>query len=229
MPGDGPIAEESKEFGLLGFIEGKPAPVADLDEDRVPVYPHLIMREFLAFGLMMMALLAVSVLFNAPLEEIANPGKTPNPAKAPWYFLSLQELLHYAPPFIAGVFIPGLLVLTMCTIPYYRGRMVLVPVGFLVMSLIVPLSDGLIWSAIHAAAPDFANATRIYGLPTIFLLTIAYFVVAKWSLRPEFDDPAVVERTRKRLFVLFVIMLAILVVIGQFFRGPEWRWVWPWR
>ena len=229
MPSDGPVAQEDKEFGLLGFIEGKPAPVADLDEDRVPVYPHLIMREFLAFGLMTMALLVVSVLCNAPLEEIANPGKTPNPAKAPWYFLSLQEMLHYAPPFIAGVFIPGLLVLTMCTIPYYRGRMVLVPVGFLVASLIVPLFDGLIWSMIHAAAPDFADAIRIYGLPTIFLLTIAYFVVAKWSLSPQFDDPVVVERTRKRLFVLFVIMLAILVVIGQFFRGPEWRWVWPWR
>jgi len=225
---DGVGTATDKEVGLLGFIEGRPAPVADLDEDRVSVYPHLIMREFLAFGLMVMALLVVSVLFNAPLEELANPSKTPNPAKAPWYFLSLQEMLHYAPPFIAGVFIPGLLVLTMCTIPYYRGRMVLVPVGFLIASLIIPLFDGLIWSAMHAVAPAFANSVRIYGFPTILLLTISYFVVAKWSLAPRFDDPATVERVRKRSFVMFVIMLAILVLIGQFFRGPEWRWVWPW-
>lgn len=227
--GDGAATQESKDLGLLGFIQGAPAPVADLDEDRVSTYPHLIMREFLAFGIMMAVLLVVSVMFNAPLEEIANPGKTPNPAKAPWYFLSLQEMLHYAPPFIAGVFIPGLLVLTMCTIPFYRGRMVLVPVGFLITSLVIPLFDGIIWSGIHAVAPGFANMTRIYGIPTIILLTISYFVVAKWSLNPRFDDEAVVEKYRKRMFVLFVIMLTILVLIGQFFRGPEWRWVWPWR
>ena len=229
MTPDGSTTQESKEVGLLGFIEGRPAPVADLEDDRVPTYPHLIMREFLAFGVMLMVLLIVSVLFNAPLEEIANPGKTPNPAKAPWYFLSLQEMLHYAPPFIAGVFIPGLLVLTMCTIPYYRGRMVLVPVGFVICALVVPLFDGLIWSGIHAIAPGFADTIRIYGLPTIFLLIVAYFVVAKWSLNPRFDDPAVVEKYRKRMFVAFVIMLFILVMIGSYFRGPEWRWVWPWQ
>src|SRR5579871_4186351 len=147
----------SKEYGLLGFIHGAQGPGTSRDDDRVPSYPHLISREFLAFGLMFTALLVISILFDAPLEELANPAKTPNPAKAPWYFLSLQELLHYAPPFIAGVFIPGLLVVTMCTLPYFKGRFSLIPVGMLVMSLIVPMFDGLIWSALHTVMPGFAD------------------------------------------------------------------------
>lgn len=222
-------AGEGKEFGLLGFIEGRPAPVAKLDDDRVPVYPHLVSREFLAFGIMLMVLLVVSFFFDAPLEELANPGKTPNPAKAPWYFLSLQEMLHYAPPFIAGVFIPGLLVLIMCMLPYFRGRMVLLPVFMLVASLVVPLFDGLLWAGIHTFAPGFADATRVYGLPTLVLLIASGFWLAKVVLSPTFDDQAVVELYRKRVFIVFVVMLTILVLIGQFFRGPEWRWVWPWQ
>src|ERR1019366_2456989 len=118
-----PGSSDDKEYGLLGFIEGHPKNIPDPDADRVSSYPHLVAREFLAFGLMLATLMVVSFLFDAPLEELANPGKTPNPAKAPWYFLSLQEMLHYAPPFISGVFIPGLIVIVMCTIPYWRGRL----------------------------------------------------------------------------------------------------------
>lgn len=229
MPPSDPKPGDNREFGLLGFIEGKPAPVADLADDRVATYPHLVAREFLAFGVMLMTLLVVSFLFDAPLEELANPAKTPNPAKAPWYFLSLQELLHYAPPFIAGVFVPGLLVVTMCVLPYFRGRMILIPVGLLVASLVVPLFDGIIWTGLHAIAPGFADATRIYGIPTLVMLIISALWITKQALSPRFDDDQVVERWRKRLFVIFVVALALLVIIGEYFRGPEWRWVWPWQ
>src|ERR1022692_3181372 len=149
MASNDPAKGESKEYGLLGFIHGHSGPGTDRDDDRVPSYPYLISREFLAFGLMFTALLVVSFMFDAPLEELANPGKTPNPAKAPWYFLSLQEMLHYAPPFISGVFIPGLLVIVMCTIPYWRGRMILFPITFLLAAILLPLLDGLIWAGLH--------------------------------------------------------------------------------
>ncbi|MHB8636420.1 MAG: hypothetical protein ACYC96_08100 [Fimbriimonadaceae bacterium] len=220
---------ESKEFGLLGFIHGNAPPGQERDDDRVPSYPHLVSREFLAFGLMFTTLLVMSFLFDAPLEELANPGKTPNPAKAPWYFLSLQELLHYSPPFIAGFVIPGILVLTMCTLPFFRGRFAIVPVGFLIAAIVVPLFDGLIWNVEHSLSPGFANATRIYGLPTIVLLIACALGIFKLALSPRFDNEQVVERFSRRAFLLFVFFLLILVMIGQFFRGPEWRWVWPWR
>lgn len=217
------------EFGVLGFIQGAPTSLPDSDDERVSSYPHLVAREFLAFGLMLAILLVVSFLFDAPLEELANPGKTPNPAKAPWYFLSLQEMLHYAPPFISGVFIPGLLVVVMITIPFFRGRMVILPVSFLLAAILIPLLDGVIWASLHAVAPGFADVTRSYGLPTLVLLVISAFALAKLALSRAFDDEERVERLRVRLFLAFVLILFVMVMIGQFFRGAEWRWVWPWQ
>ncbi len=222
-------APDNKEYGLLGFVEGHPPAAADWEEERVATYPHLIVREFLAFGVMFMTLMVLSILFDAPLEELANPGKTPNPAKAPWYFLSMQELLHYSPPFIAGFVVPGLLVVTICTIPYFRGRLLLVPIGFLIATLIVPMIDGIIWGFLHAVVPDFADASRVYGLPTIVLLALSAIGLFKLALSPLMDDPKRGERLCTRLFLLFVFILLILVLIGTFFRGPEWRWVWPWQ
>ena len=66
-----------------------------------------------------LVLVLLSLLWDAPLEGLANPMQTPNPAKAPWYFLGLQELLHYFPPVVAGVLIPTLVVLALVVIPYF--------------------------------------------------------------------------------------------------------------
>ena len=95
------------------------AAVDRLDEPKAMSFPHLVVREGIALVGMALVLVVVSLLFDAPLEEIANPELTPNPAKAPWYFLGLQELLHYYPPFIAGVLLPGLVVLALVVVPYF--------------------------------------------------------------------------------------------------------------
>jgi hypothetical protein len=86
--------------------------------DKVQVWPYLVKVEFLA-ALLVMGLLTVwSITLNAPLEAPANPSLTPNPSKAPWYFLGLQEILVYFDPWIAGVTIPSLIILGLCAIPY---------------------------------------------------------------------------------------------------------------
>ena len=86
--------------------------------DKVQVWPYLVKVEFLA-ALIVMGLLTVwSITLNAPLEAPANPSLTPNPSKAPWYFLGLQEILVYFDPWIAGVTIPSLIILGLCAIPY---------------------------------------------------------------------------------------------------------------
>lgn len=87
-------------------------------KDRIFVWPYLTRNEFLA-SILVMALLTVwSIVVDAPLEEPANPTKTPNPSKAPWYFVGLQEMLVYFDPWIAGVVLPTLIILGLMAIPY---------------------------------------------------------------------------------------------------------------
>jgi len=87
-------------------------------EDSVFVWPHLLVREFFAATMVMVMVTILSVVIDAPLREPANPNVTPNPAKAPWYFLGLQELLHYFAPTTAGIMVPGLTLVALMVLPY---------------------------------------------------------------------------------------------------------------
>jgi menaquinol-cytochrome c reductase cytochrome b/c subunit len=86
--------------------------------DRINVFPHLLIEEFVALLAVSALLIIFSAFVNAPLRELANPNLTPNPSKAPWYFLSLQELLRYFHPMIAGVVIPTLILVGLAAVPY---------------------------------------------------------------------------------------------------------------
>lgn len=113
---------QSKTYGLMELARGTtPAVGADPDEE-VFTWPHLIFREILLFMAVFAVVLFLSILWNAPLEEIANPIYPPNPAKAPWYFLGLQELVAYS-AFWGGIVVPGALVAALVALPYLdRGR-----------------------------------------------------------------------------------------------------------
>ncbi|HXT00908.1 MAG TPA: cytochrome b N-terminal domain-containing protein [Elusimicrobiota bacterium] len=88
------------------------------DEEKVDVWPHLVKREYIGAAGTTLFIMIWSILQNAPLESIANPNVTPNPSKAPWYFVGLQELLVYFDPWIAGVLLPGLIIVGLIAIPY---------------------------------------------------------------------------------------------------------------
>ena len=134
--------------------------------DKVHTWPHLLAAEFVAALACTAFLFFFSIFVNAPLLQLANPNQTPNPSKAPWYFLGLQELLTMFHPLVAGVTLPG-------------------------MGLVV--------------------------------LILAPFVDKNPSNRPE--D----RKWMTSMFTLFLMFWAVLVIIGSFFRGPGFNFIFPWR
>jgi hypothetical protein len=87
-------------------------------EEKVHVWPYLVRLEFLCAIFVTVGLTVWSIIIDAPLEEAANPTKTPNPSKAPWYFLGLQDILVYFDPWFAGVVAPVLIIVGLMLIPY---------------------------------------------------------------------------------------------------------------
>ncbi len=134
--------------------------------DKVHVWPHLLVVEFVAALIFTAFTLIFSIFVNAPLLELANFNETPNPSKAPWYFLGLQELLTMFHPMVAGVTIPGI---------------------------------------------------------ALFLLILAPYVDRNPSKKPEDRKFAI------SLMTIHLMFWAILVLIGSFFRGPGFNFVFPWE
>jgi hypothetical protein len=87
-------------------------------DDKVHTWPHLVRMEFLCALFILVALTLWALVVDAPLEEPANPTRTPNPSKAPWYFLGLQEMLVYFDPWHAGVVLPSLIIVGLMVIPF---------------------------------------------------------------------------------------------------------------
>jgi quinol-cytochrome oxidoreductase complex cytochrome b subunit len=109
--------DPSKTYGLMELVKGTKPTVGLPPDDMVFTWPHLLLRELTIFVVVVAVLLLLAFLFNAPLEEIANPNHPPNPAKAPWYFLGLQELVSYS-AVVGGVMIPTLIVLGLALVPF---------------------------------------------------------------------------------------------------------------
>lgn len=194
-------------------------------EEMVMSAPHLVLREVIAFELLVAFLAAYSLVFDAPLEQLASPLKTPNPAKAPWYFLGLQELLHYFPPLVAGVVVPTLIVIALIVIPYFhinvrreqlwsrRDRPALLAFGLAVAGLLVlPAAFGA-WSIV---ATSFL----------VSALMIACFVHPReegwWGWFCQLSLPS-------WIMIWFVACATVLTLTGVYFRGPGWEFVWPWQ
>lgn len=102
------------------------APISDgvgREKDEMEyVYPDLLYKELIALMVVLIFLTIISIFIDAPLLDIANPGKTENPAKAPWYFIGLQEVLVYFDPWIAGVVLPLLILFGLTVVPYLDGN-----------------------------------------------------------------------------------------------------------
>ncbi len=212
----------------IAFITKRSSPQVHVkDEDRVMTYPEVFFRTVVAIEVMTAALVIVALLWDAPLEGLADPMHTPNPAKAPWYFLGLQELLHYFPPVVAGVLIPSLVVMALIVIPYFKINVE---------------AEGL-WLR------DRSKRLRIFGVVVVlFCIFLAFFdvwvalvptlIVAGFMLLTAQTNPQTAKGFRRWLvrkplsfwvMTWFLVELVVLTAVGIFFRGPGWSWVLPWR
>jgi len=166
----GGFPASTKTYGLMALTRRPTASVEARDpNDEVFAWPYLLYREALVALAVVIVLHLVSLVFMAPLEELADPTRTPNPAKAPWYFLGLQELVHYS-ALVGGVVVPTLLVVVLLALPYVDRD---------------PRGSGQ-WFA------------------------------------PE-------RRVANAIFTTVVVLFTVFTVVGTFFRGPNWAWVWPWQ
>lgn len=106
---------------VLGIVPARP-PVGERKEpqedDLVMTSPHLLVRHLVVAVAVLLLVLVLAILFDAPLKEIANPTLTPNPEKAPWYFAALQELLSHYHPQVAGVLVPAAIIIGLVVLPY---------------------------------------------------------------------------------------------------------------
>ena len=189
-------------------------------------FPHVILRETIAFQILTIVLVVLALFWDAPLEQLANPLLTPNPAKAPWYFLGLQELLHYFPPLVAGVLLPTLVVLALVVIPYFDVNIEGEP-------LWAHRSPRRLQIYVGAFAVLFVLFT-IYDAWTVLVPTA---LVGALGLVLYFN-PKGNSRFQKFLgsrplpwwvMTWFIAVALTLTAVGTFFRGPGWSWVWPWR
>jgi len=118
----GVFPASTKTWGLMALTRRPTVSVEARDtEEEVFAWPHLLYREVLVVLVVVIALHVAALVFMAPLEAIADPTRTPNPAKAPWYFLGLQELVHYS-AFVGGVLVPTLVVVALLALPYVDRR-----------------------------------------------------------------------------------------------------------
>lgn len=118
-PGSAPTGPGGHTQRLLTVVKaGSIQDVKSTPVDKVHTWPHLLLIEFVAALAITLFLLIFSIFYNAPLLELANFNQTPNPSKAPWYFLGLQELLTMFHPMVAGVTIPGMGIFLLILAPY---------------------------------------------------------------------------------------------------------------
>jgi len=210
----------------VAFVKERTAARVKQEEtEMVMTVPNLLVREVIAFMILVIVLSLLSLFFNAPLEWQANPQHTPNPAKAPWYFLGLQELLHYFPPVVAGVLLPTLVVLALIVIPYFNVN--LKQEGMWKQHRAQTLLVTLISIGVMCVVLFFFHVYAMLVptlIMTIFML-IPYFSTSEKGFIGWLGSRPV----QWWVMTWFVVIVIVLTAIGTLFRGPEWSWTWPWE
>jgi flagellar basal body-associated protein FliL len=198
----------------------------------------LIVREIVVALVLIAVIMAISVIFNAPLEAKANPGLSPNPTKAPWYFAGIQELLLHFHPLFALFIIPAFMLIALVSIPYlnyqtdtagvwfasHRGRR-MTAVAALTAAIIAPIGIIADEFLIDFAAwmPGLSLVVSNGILPALFVL--AGIITFYWLMKKKYE--ATNNESIQAVFVLVVVAFIILTIVGIWFRGERMALMWP--
>jgi len=225
----------TKTYGLMAIVRGK-SPVVDRGpEHTLASWPHMFYAEILLIVFAMLVLLALGFFFDAPLKEIANPAVPENPAKAPWYFLGLQELVSYS-AFAGGIVIPGIVVVGLMLIPYLdkeqrgSGRWFTSADGkritgssaiFAAVFTIAILAFTVKLGWLRSWFPSIPQlAITIVNPGTFIVLGFAW-----WSMRTV-RRMGSTRMGAIALFTCFLVSFAILTYFATYMRGPNWDFFW---
>lgn len=228
-----------KTYALMELVHGESQQAGKGPEETVFSFPVVLLIEINLLLVVTLAIFLFSLLKQAPLEEIANPMVTTDPAKAPWYFVGLQELLEHMHPTLAGVIIPGVLILFLITLPYLDPSRAGVGIWF-------SSSRGrriTAWSALYTLVtiPAYIILDNTFNLRELLRdlvpSWIAQGLLPGLILAILVFTPVIVltriKASRREIFLaLFTIMLIsaiILTVTGFLFRGPGFQLYWPWQ
>ncbi len=259
VPAKVAAAAAQRREQVAAVAKREPAPgAAEQSERLVYVWPHLVTIEFLAAVLILLSMIVVSIILQSPLEAHANPDRTPNPSKAPWYFLNLQELLLHMHPSLAGVLIPaGVVFGAIPLIPYFDrntadvGRWFGTPKAkaiciFTTVYSTIVLIALVIFDERVGVKPLMQNLAA--ALPAPILADVNPFGIGALSL-PNVIVPMILmnfpilvllilirviyrpQGMRDYMFALFtgfVVAYVVLTIVGSFFRGEQMILMWPW-
>lgn len=218
-------SDQRKAPVRVAFVTRRTSPhVKAVDKPVMMTHPGAFLRFAIAAEILLIALVWMALIVNAPLEQIANPQVTPNPAKAPWYFLGLQELLHYFPPVVAGVLIPTLVVVALIIIPYFN----------------VNIEGRPMWHENRARKvqifwPVFIGFTIFLLIFDVYPAVVPTVLIGTLMALAAYSSPGAKRPWLWRkplsfwIMTWFLLEFVLLTVIGTFFRGPGWSYVLPWR
>jgi quinol-cytochrome oxidoreductase complex cytochrome b subunit len=226
-------------FWKIRRAGGVIVPESEKEGSTVDTQPNLVVREFVVALALFALLLALSALFDAPLRERANPSFSPNPAKAPWYFMGLQELLIHFHPFFAVVVFPVAIMAGTFWLPYIKlndnnhgiwflsekgraaGKISLVagfifPVIFILISELLPDPETII-----PAIPSFITNGLI---PFLIVISTIWLFLRHLTRRFSLNRSEYIQS----IIIILVVSYTVLSLTGIFFRGEGMKLMWPW-
>jgi len=236
-PGVYPVFTQAPEktYQLAAVVKGRTPAVGRGPENTVPSMPHLFYAELGVLMLTTLICVALSIVSDAPLKELANPSVPENPAKAPWYFLGLQELVAFS-AFMGGIGIPTIVLAGLGLIPYLdresegTGLWFGGPGGWPLVkrALVVGFGASILVEAfvirygwIREWFPSVGQLVVTVLNPGT-LLTLIYGAYSVWLVKRYRSTRA----GALGLFTCFLCGFLVLTVVGTYFRGPNWDFYW---